>query len=224
MRRFNLVVLPTLALLVSVVVALPVLAGHGGGGHGGGHGGFHGFHGRGFDGYGGFYPGFGYGGFYPGFGYGYAYGLYPGYGYGVYSGYGDGYLGAGHGYPVAPAPVYVPVPTPATPKGPVEQLHVPPEPLSPNNLARIHVRVPANAQLWVADALTTQSGAQRDFHSPALTPGRTYVYVIKVRWVQDGQTIEQTRRVEVQANKTTNVNFLPARTTGSRGQEVSPRR
>ena len=50
-------------------------------------------------------------------------------------------------------------------------------------------------------------GADRSFASPALTPGKTYTYEVKARWMEDGQPVEQTRRVKVEANRTSTVEF-----------------
>jgi uncharacterized protein (TIGR03000 family) len=201
MLRFKLLILATLALAAFLWTTGPVGAGrggghgggghggggHGGGGHGGGgHGGQggHGGHGhggfhRGFYGYGGFYPGYGY---YPGYSSGYGYGAYyPSYAYG----YGDSL--------VDPALVTTRQSFSYTPPA--------------DNRARIRVRVPRDAELWIAGDTTRQRGVDRLFTSPALSPGKTYTYEIKVRWMDGNRPVEAARKVEVRANETTDVDF-----------------
>jgi uncharacterized protein (TIGR03000 family) len=212
MARCNFTIRTTLALAAFLGTALPLLAQHHGGGgpHPGGN--FHGgsFHDGGF--HDGVHDGFYHRGYYPYWGYpgfvGIDIGLGYGYGYGPY---------CPAVYPV-PVPVAVPV-VPATPVPSAPQPVAPapgapparPEPLPPpvptENLAHIHVIVPAGASLWFNGALTTQLGAERDFTSPSLTPGTAFTYEIKARWMQDGRPVEQTREVEVRAGQTTTVDF-----------------
>jgi uncharacterized protein (TIGR03000 family) len=185
--------------------------GHGGGGHGGGgHGGsFHGgavhggsFHGAavhhgGFNhGHGGVFIGVGGWGGYPYYG-GYGYGGYPyygGYGYGGYAA--DYYPAAGssyYGMPPAGVGSYPPV----ADTGP-----------SPDDqTAHVAVKVPANAEVWFGQGKTRQTGALRQFVSPALTPGEEYTYEIKARWMEGDQEVVQTRQVDVAAGSWKTVDF-----------------
>lgn len=165
--------------------------GHGGGGHGGGHGGYHGgggYHNGGYHHGGGYYNR----GFYGGFGY------YPWYGYGsgYYSGYGNsygnGYYNDGYYYP----PDYqVPPPEPV--------------PLTDAD-ALVHVRVPANATVWINGDPTTQTGAEREYMTSDLTPGKTYRFEIRAQWQQDGRMVERTKKVLVQGGERRAVDFMTA--------------
>jgi uncharacterized protein (TIGR03000 family) len=75
-------------------------------------------------------------------------------------------------------------------------------------VATMTVVVPtANAQVWFGGTPTTQQGTERVFHSPALTPGKTFTYTIKARWMENGKAREGTRQVDVQAGKSFTVNF-----------------
>jgi uncharacterized protein (TIGR03000 family) len=194
MSRFKFPILLSLAIAAFAWTTAPVMAGHGGGGgghggggHGGGHGGGGGFS-RGHYGYG----GYGYGG------YGYGYGL-GGYGYGgYYPGYAYGYGG----------PVYVYPDTPPTVSTRSSAYYAP----SSNNTAEIRLRVPSDATVWVDGDRTRQTGPSRDFVTPTLKPGTTYSYQVKARWMEDGKPVEQTRKVKVRANETTNVDFLSGTT------------
>jgi uncharacterized protein (TIGR03000 family) len=88
--------------------------------------------------------------------------------------------------------------------GPWEAL---PPPLPGDNRAHIHVLLPAAARLWVNGTAMTQTGAERDFTTPALIPGQTYRYEIKARWVRHGNPVERTLEVQVLPNRTTVVDF-----------------
>jgi len=68
--------------------------------------------------------------------------------------------------------------------------------------------VPPDAALWVDGVATQQSGADRDFVSPPLTPGQTFTYELKARWMQDGQPVEKTLKVDVRANETSRADFM----------------
>ncbi len=197
---------------------------HGGGYHGGYHGGYgyyhggYGYHHGGFYGYrpyGWGYPGWGY----PGWGYGrfwaYGYRPYPYYGLGLGIGFGyPGYLPYGYGlgygsglasgsYYAGPNTVVTPsVPAPATP--PPEETPQPQQ----DGTARLMLLVPANAEVWFDGQPTTQTGTERAFVSPVLTPGKTYTYAVRVRYVKDdGKVSDETRPIQVRANDRWVVDF-----------------
>jgi uncharacterized protein (TIGR03000 family) len=70
----------------------------------------------------------------------------------------------------------------------------------PDNTAHITLQVPSGAEVWFDGKSTRQTGPTRHFHSPPLQPGKSYVYALRVRWQKDGKAVEETRRVNVQAN------------------------
>jgi uncharacterized protein (TIGR03000 family) len=145
-----------------------------------------------------------YGGGYGCYGGGYAYGCYGG-GYGGC--YGGGYGGCyGGGMIMAPAgtapkmeggkkPEGIKAPTPGTPK---------PEAFLPTP-ATIVVSLPAEAKLTIDGAATKSTSATRVFASPALEPGKEFVYNLKAELVRDGQTLTATKQVTVRAGDETNV-------------------
>jgi len=194
------------AAAVVVATPSPGLArggGHGGGGHfGGGH--FGGGH------FGGYHAGFYHRGYHPHFGYGRSYGFYPDYGY-TYDPY---YYGSGvvttPGY-AEPVPLYY-----------GETSSTPPATFFPtgdsqsDRIAQLTVNVPADAQVWFEDQLTTATGAARHFDSPPLVPGSRYIYDIKARWNDHGREVTQEQQVEVSAGDHIDVRFpLRANTTGA---------
>lgn len=183
----------------------------------------------GYRGYGaGFYPrGWGWGGYgygwRPGFNVGLGFGGYGGYRsyYGSYPSYGYGYSGyypysyAGvttapsYYYSVPAATTYVTPPTSVVVESsaaPRTSAYYDP---AVENQARVRVRLPAAAELQVADQRLGQTGSERDFVTPALTPGKSYYYEMTARWTDAGKPVEQTKRVTVRANETTTVEFGP---------------
>jgi uncharacterized protein (TIGR03000 family) len=80
-----------------------------------------------------------------------------------------------------------------------------------SNVARVQMCVPAEARIWIDGQETSQSGTERLFESPPLTPGQTYTYCITARWCgPDGKDVTVKRDVDVQANGTVRVNLMGA--------------
>jgi len=144
-------------------------------------------------GYGSGYQGGGYYGGYPGSGYNYgrpgiSIGLgNAGYGYGSYPRYPSGYSqpyysGGTYAYPQGYSGQYVPdVVTEAPGDRTTQSGYYAP---ASDNRARLRVRVPADATVWIDGDPTQQTGPERDFLTPPLEPG-TYTYTLKGRWMQD---------------------------------------
>jgi uncharacterized protein (TIGR03000 family) len=80
-------------------------------------------------------------------------------------------------------------------------------PPAAEEVARIRVIVPDDAQVFFDGTLTTQTGAQREFVSPPLVPGSRYTYSLRARWTADGRPVEQTRTVPVRAGAKVLVDF-----------------
>jgi len=162
-----------------------------------------------YGGYGGYgLGGYGYGG-YP-YGYGYGRGVNIGIGTGYYGGY--GYSNYGYGYSPSyysggsytyPSYAYNP------PTVDYQSFYPPDSGYSQqtNNSATVRVMVPADAELWFDGSATQQRGPMREFQTPPLAPDRTFTYQIRARWTQNGQPMDQTRQVQVQANRMAVVDF-----------------
>ena len=71
----------------------------------------------------------------------------------------------------------------------------------------VHVRVPADAQLWFENVQTRLTGTDRVFESPPIPAGGDYLYEVRATWTQDGQPITQTRKVIVHAGQDARVDF-----------------
>jgi uncharacterized protein (TIGR03000 family) len=66
----------------------------------------------------------------------------------------------------------------------------------------VEVDVPsATAEVWFDGFKTKKTGLARQFVTPALTPGQTYVYEVRATWMENGQVISQTRDVRVEPGK-----------------------
>jgi uncharacterized protein (TIGR03000 family) len=176
--------------------------GHASGGHvSGGHvGGVHagGVHSGGVY-HGGYYHNGNY--YHHSYGYGYPYlslGIYsyPSYGYGGYYSPSTAYYNGNYYIPSdsTQSNYYTPTPTPTTEAA--------------DNRARIVVRIPADAALWVDGDPTQQTGSQREFVTPPLAPGDTFTYTLKGRWMQGDQPVEKTIKVDVRANQTSVADFM----------------
>src|SRR5206468_388604 len=117
-------------------------------------------------------------------------GFYP-YSYGTYA----PYLGADYGpagtfaYGAAVNGYQQPFVPEVAPQG------VQPLPASPG-AARLTIRVPDNARVWVDEMPTQQAGAVREFVTPGnLDPNQTYSYTFRMEWEENGRTVTQSRTV-----------------------------
>jgi uncharacterized protein (TIGR03000 family) len=73
--------------------------------------------------------------------------------------------------------------------------------------ARIVVKLPADAALWVSGDFTTKTGPLREFNSPPLIVGQKSWYVLRARWYEGDKDVEQTRKVAVTGGETSRVDF-----------------
>src|SRR5580704_17888511 len=67
----------------------------------------------------------------------------------------------------------------------------------PAAAARLNIRLPQNAHLWVEGKEMAQTGTEFQLVSPALDPGYNYTYHLKVQWNERGADITRTRAVPV---------------------------
>jgi len=89
-----------------------------------------------------------------------------------------------------------------------QSLYPPAESAAPNAAVLLNIFVAPNAELWIGDTKMTTTGSERQYVSPPLTPGRQYAYDIRARWTNgNGQVVDQTRHVPVQAGAVVNVDF-----------------
>jgi uncharacterized protein (TIGR03000 family) len=121
-------------------------------------------------------------------------------------GYGSDTPGTWYPLSADPPPVGN-VPGTPQPAEPDKLLPLPRE--TAGNGALVQVYVPANAEVWFDDMKTKQVGETRTFKSPPLEPGKTYLYDIRVHWVDEGgQAVDNKRTIKVQAGRTAHVDFV----------------
>jgi uncharacterized protein (TIGR03000 family) len=75
------------------------------------------------------------------------------------------------------------------------------------DVARVTVRVPEDAKVFVDGVLCQLDKATSSFETPKLEGGRQYFYTIKAEVVRDNQTLRASRRVIVEAGKQATVEF-----------------
>jgi uncharacterized protein (TIGR03000 family) len=73
--------------------------------------------------------------------------------------------------------------------------------------ARITVKLPADARLFVDDVACPLTSTERTFETPRLEAGRRYFYNMRAELLRDGQTRTQTKRVAVESGKPVSVDF-----------------
>ena len=73
--------------------------------------------------------------------------------------------------------------------------------------ARVVVRLPADARLFVDDDPCTLTSAERSFDTPDLQPGVTYRYTIRAEVTRAGRPVTEIKRVTVRAGQETVVEF-----------------
>jgi uncharacterized protein (TIGR03000 family) len=76
-----------------------------------------------------------------------------------------------------------------------------------DNKARVTVRLPADARLFVDDVLCPLTSGERTFTTPPLQTGRAYYYTLRAEVVRDGQTRSTSRRIDVEAGKEMTIEF-----------------
>jgi uncharacterized protein (TIGR03000 family) len=149
---------------------------------------------------------------------GWPYGGYGGWPYGGYGGWPYGGFMSGPQYFYSGAyvpPIVYTVSTPAADLAPRMRPAVWPAiafrdaPVQ-GGKAFIDVRVPtATAQVWFDGVLMRQSGVERHFVTPPLTPGEMYAFEIRASWRDvAGKELTRTRRVDVRAGEQQVVDFF----------------
>jgi uncharacterized protein (TIGR03000 family) len=73
--------------------------------------------------------------------------------------------------------------------------------------ARVKVRLPTDAKLYVDDVLCPQKSDTRSFETPPLPRGRTFAYTLRAELADDGRTYTLFKRVTYQAGDRVEVDF-----------------
>jgi uncharacterized protein (TIGR03000 family) len=81
--------------------------------------------------------------------------------------------------------------------------------MTDNSRARIHVHVPANAQVFFDNSPTRQQGSEREFMTPPLEANHNYTYEVSARWTDaNGKEHRENRTVRMTPGQSVNVNFM----------------
>jgi uncharacterized protein (TIGR03000 family) len=96
--------------------------------------------------------------------------------------------------------------TPSIPPIPPQGTTTPAKPA----VARISVKLPADARLWIDHVECPLTSTVRAFNTPPLTPGQTYAYTLRVQLRRDGETVTDRQRVIVAAGRQVDVDFTRA--------------
>jgi uncharacterized protein (TIGR03000 family) len=73
--------------------------------------------------------------------------------------------------------------------------------------AKVTVKLPADAKLYIDDQLMKTPSAKRVFSTPVLTKGQVFYYVLRARVVRNGQTLTQTKRILIRAGQQVSTTF-----------------
>jgi uncharacterized protein (TIGR03000 family) len=134
-------------------------------------------------------------------GYGFGWG-YPGFSLAI----GLGGFGYGYGYGSVYASGYTPADTATDFGGGVPSQ--PSDTPDLNTTARLDLRVPADATVWVEGVQMTQTGTLRTMISPSnLEPGKIYHYTVKAQWTANGQQVTEQRTINVQPGLASLIDF-----------------
>lgn len=73
--------------------------------------------------------------------------------------------------------------------------------------AIFHIRVPAGAEVRFDGRKTQQSGTNREFVTPSLSPWKAYTYRIWVHWMDKGRPVDHSRQVTFYAGDNIHLDF-----------------
>lgn len=73
--------------------------------------------------------------------------------------------------------------------------------------AVFHIRVPKEAAIRFDGQKTQQTGTNREFITPPLTPWKAYTYRIWVQWMDKGKPVDQFRQITFYAGDNINLDF-----------------
>ncbi|MFO0866146.1 MAG: TIGR03000 domain-containing protein [Gemmataceae bacterium] len=83
----------------------------------------------------------------------------------------------------------------------------PPPPAGLSAQAKVTIRVPENAKLWVDDVACPLEGEVRTFNVPNLQPGLEYAYTVRIEVERDGRMASEQRQVQFAAGKNVEIDF-----------------
>jgi uncharacterized protein (TIGR03000 family) len=76
--------------------------------------------------------------------------------------------------------------------------------------ARLEVKLPQNARLWIEGKEIEQQSTSYSLTSPPLEAGYNYTYHLRSQWTDNGVQVTRERAVPIHAGETVTVDFMPA--------------
>ncbi len=90
--------------------------------------------------------------------------------------------------------------------------------------ATIRVRVPnPTARVFFDDTVTRQQGMERVFASPPLDPDKSYSYIVRATWMENGKEVTRSKDVKVQAGRTAMVDFRGSGDNRGINEQIEPK-
>jgi uncharacterized protein (TIGR03000 family) len=84
--------------------------------------------------------------------------------------------------------------------------------------ARVVVRLPEDARLFVDNDPCPLTSAERSFNTPRLRPGVPYEYTLRAEVTRDGRAVKESKKVSLRAGEETVVEFSDMRTVQTAGR------
>jgi uncharacterized protein (TIGR03000 family) len=123
-------------------------------------------------------------------------------------------VGGYQGYQQPSTPPTTPPPPPNTAPSPQRYtIHItvlPQKNEEDLNSALLVAHLPEDARVWIEDAPTKQRGTLRQFVSPPLAPGKSYIYTVRVEWPEDGHWVSQVHSFPVHAGDIHCIDTIPS--------------
>ena len=91
-----------------------------------------------------------------------------------------------------------------------------------SNRGTVVVNIPSDAKLFVEGRAMKVTNGERSFVTPPLPTDREAVYSFKIEFTRDGETITQSKKVNIRAGATTKVEFTDAMAKGIRTSDKPP--
>ena len=82
------------------------------------------------------------------------------------------------------------------------------------NAATVVVTLPEDAKLTIDGSATTSTSSVRTFETPDLKTGKTYSYTLEATFQVDGKAVVVSKKVQIEAGKTTNIDLSQTPATG----------
>jgi uncharacterized protein (TIGR03000 family) len=90
---------------------------------------------------------------------------------------------------------------------------LPPVEPTNTNTAKLSLQVPPDAEVYLNDKKTEETGTLRVYESPQLTGGKQHQFDVRVLWTENGKPVEEKRQLIMGANESRTLIFIATPTT-----------